>query len=211
MRAASIRAGDTIEGLLNSSSGGLRLHPNRRELVMPSYLSSVLMIHHSGQNYHGAGLRFQESTWPPSTKSLRNAYRHDWHESLITSKIGKTTTMGNGGEYLSSWPRSEPWHDPIASGGSNVAAVRPEGITAKGASDGVAEDVRIPGGYSAAEAAQDARNGAWLIAWPTGERWDASSTCVSAVKKAKTANRWVQRPGGLGLALTRDIGQRPDL
>lgn len=170
-----------------------------------------LVTHHSGYNHHGAGLHFQEPTWLPSSKSLRKAYWHHWHEPLITSKIGKTTIMGSGGEYLSSWPRSELWHDPIASGSNNVAAVRPEGITAKGASDGIAGDVRISGGYSAAEAAQDARNGAWLIAWPTSERWDASSTCMSTVKEAKTENRCVQSPGGLGLTLTRDIGQRPNL
>lgn len=87
--------------------------------------------------------------------------------------------MGNSGEYISAWPKSEIWHDPIASGSSNVAASRPASNTAKRASDGIARGVWAPRGYSAAEAAQDTRNGAWLTAWPAGEKFDISSMSVS--------------------------------
>lgn len=86
--------------------------------------------------------------------------------------------MGNCGEYLSAWPRSELWHDPMSPSSSNVAASQPASIIAKHASDDIAREVRAPRGYSAAEAAQDTRNGAWLTAWPAGEKGDVPSMSV---------------------------------
>lgn len=98
-------------------------------------------------------------------------------------EIGKTgnTVMGNSGEYLSAWPRAERWYDPITPGSSNEATLRPESTTAKHANNSEAREVRVRGGYSAAEAAQDARNGAWLTAWPAGENWDVLSASVSTL------------------------------
>lgn len=89
--------------------------------------------------------------------------------------------MSSGGECLSAWPRAERWCDPITPGSSNEAALQPESITAKHANNGGAMGARVRGGYSAAEAAQDARNGAWLTAWPAGEYWDVSSVSVSTL------------------------------
>lgn len=100
-----------------------------------------------------------------------------------TCEIGKTgiTVMGNRGEYLSAWPRAERWCDPITPGSSsNEAALRSESTTAKHANNGRAREVRVRGGYSAAQAARDARNGAWVTAWPSDEKWDVSSASLSA-------------------------------
>lgn len=96
------------------------------------------------------------------------------HAPLITSVIGKTITMGNAGEYLSAWPRSQLWHDPIAPGSCDTLALRPGGLNAKRDSDGVKRGTCVSGGYSAAQAAQDSRNGACVTALPAAEKRDAS-------------------------------------
>lgn len=78
--------------------------------------------------------------------------------------------MGNVGEYFSVWPDSEAWRDPIAND-SNKPPSRPKTITATYAADGRAMGAGARG-YSAAEAAKDARKGACLTAWPAGESWN---------------------------------------
>lgn len=75
--------------------------------------------------------------------------------------------MGNGGEYISAWPRSQAWRDPITSGSDELESI-PQSSAAKHAEDGRACEAGTRG-YSAAEAAEDARKGAWLTAWPAGE------------------------------------------
>lgn len=104
---------------------------------------------------------------------------YDCHALLITTLTGKTITMGSAGEYLSAWPRSQLWHDPIGPGSCDMVALRPEGITAKRDSDGIKRGTCVSGGYSAAQAAQDSRNGACVTALPAGEKRDASSMSVS--------------------------------
>lgn len=96
--------------------------------------------------------------------------------------------MGSGGEYISVWPGSEAWRDPITNG-SNKQASWPKNITAKHAEDG-RECAARARGYSAAEAAQDARKGACLTAWPAGESWNIPSVAghVHAVKSKETGN-----------------------
>lgn len=90
---------------------------------------------------------------------------------------------GGGGGYFSAWPSCEEWHDPITPGSNDSPASRLESTTAKHA-DG--REVRGGGSYSAAEAAQDARNGASLIAWPTGEKWKMQPVSVHGLESEKT-------------------------
>ncbi|KAL1865194.1 hypothetical protein Daus18300_007321 [Diaporthe australafricana] len=87
---------------------------------------------------------------------------------------------GGGGGYFSA---CEEWHDPITPGSNDSPALRLESTTTKHA-DG--RQVRGEGSYSAAEAAQDARSGASLIAWPAGEKWEMQPVSVFAVESEKT-------------------------
>lgn len=85
--------------------------------------------------------------------------------------------MGNGGEYISAWPRSQAWRDPITSSSKKLEST-PQSSEAKHAECGRALEARTRG-YSAAEAAQDAREGAWLTAWPAGESFGIPSEPMS--------------------------------
>lgn len=84
--------------------------------------------------------------------------------------------LNNSGEYFSAWPRGEKWQDPIKTGSKDASASRLANTTAKHANERV---VREGGSYGAAEAAQDARAGAWLTAWPAGEKWEMQPVSTS--------------------------------
>lgn len=121
--------------------------------------------------------------WLLGSRRLHNACPQDLDKSLTTFEIGKAgiSVMGNGGEYLSAWPSSERWCDPIVASSSSEAALRPGSSTVKYAIDGRARGIRVREGYSAEEAAQDARDGAWLTAWPAGENCEVTSVSVSTL------------------------------
>lgn len=162
--------------------GRVQPTPSKASVAFARSPTHSFLAHQGRRIWQGAGLCLKNTPSLLSRKRLpTSSLTRPGQIPNNAREIGTTgsTVMGNSGEYLSAWPRAERWCDPITPGSSNEAALRPESTAAKHAKNGRVGGIGVRGGYSAAEAAQDARNGAWLTAWPAGENWDVSSVSVS--------------------------------
>lgn len=162
--------------------GRVQTTPSKARVAFAQPPTHPLLADQGQRTWQGAALCLKNTLSLLSSKRLpTGSLTRPGQIPNNACEIGTTgsTVMSNSGEYLSAWPRAERWCDPITPGSSNEAALRPESTAAKHAKNGRAGGVGVRGDYSAAEAAQDARNGAWLTAWPAGENWDVSSVSVS--------------------------------